>query len=202
MKKITLIASLLLFTLFISPALADKQSILLRLPESVVVDVIQKCLPFSVSQKSDSLAGSITVTRIDSLVFKEQSLAAAVTMNGRDVKLNTSFGGHQIVLNVGSVDLNFDVSALVSFDRKAQTLYIRPTVSGLDQQGSQNNDVGKLIVALFNDQEIPLTLEKLQPIITDIGSTELIIDTVVNDVLLSPGSIDILLTPTTSAKKK
>lgn len=201
MKK-TLLIAVLLFILPISPLSADNQSILLRLPEPVVADVISKSLPFSVKPESDSLAGSISVTRIDQLVFQDQALSAALSLNGRDVQLNTSIGGHQIRLNVGNVELDFDVSAQVRFDRQSQTLFIRPLISGLDQQTGQNNEAAKLIAALFNDQELPIALDKIQPIITDIGSSKLIIDTLVKDVLLKPGSIDILLTPETSIQKK
>lgn len=201
MKK-TLLIAVLLFILPISPLSADNQSILLRLPEPVVADVISKSLPFAVQPESDSLAGSISVTRIDQLVFQDQALSAALSLNGRDVQLNTSIGGHQIRLNVGNVELDFDVSAQVRFDRQSQTLFIRPLISGLDQQTGQNNEAAKLIAALFNDQELPIALDKIQPIITDIGSSKLIIDTLVKDVLLKPGSIDILLTPETSIQKK
>jgi hypothetical protein len=200
MKKFLLIA-VFLFILPISPSSADNQSILLRLPEPVVADIIGKSLPFDVQPNADSLAGSISVTRIDQLAFSDQALSAAMSLTGREVQLNTSIGGHQLRLNVGTVDLNFDVSAQVRFDPGSQTLFIRPIISGLEQQTTQSNEVAKLIAALFNDREIPLALDKMQPIITDIGSSELIIDTLVKDVQLQPGSIDILLTPTASTRK-
>ena len=201
MKNILLIA-VLLSIVPISPLSADNQSILLRLPKPVVADFIRASLPFNVEQTSESLTGSISVTRIDQLLIKDQALSAALSLSGREVQLNTSIGGHQLRLKVGNVDLNFDVSAQVRFDRPSQTLFIRPAISDRDQQTSQNNEVATLIAALFNDQEFPVALDKLQPIITDIGSSQLIIDTLVNDILLKPGSIDILLTPTTSKRQK
>ena len=202
MKKFTLITSLIL-TLLAASAAAEQpgsDAILLRLPESVIASIVEKSLPFVVGQESSSLAGSISVTDISKLVFKDGSAGAAVSIQGRDVELKTSFGGSQINLNVGSVDLNFDVAATMRFDRDNQTLFIRPSVSGLDQQ--DNNEVGALIVALFNDQEIPLALADIEPIITDIGSSQLVIDTRVHDVLIRPGSVDILLEPKTSVRKK
>jgi len=202
MKKITLIVSLLL-TLLAASAAAEQQSsdtILLRLPDSVIASIVKKFLPFIINQESSSLAGSISVTEISKLVIKDGVLGAGVSMQGRDVRVDTSFGGHQVKLNVGNLDLNFDVAATVRFDRDSRTLFIRPTVSGPDQRG--NSDAGKLIVALFNDQEIPLLLSEIQPIITDVGHSELVIDTEVHDVQLRPGSIDILLEPKSSVRKK
>ncbi len=201
MKKIILI-TVFLCGILASPALGDSHSILLRVPQTVVVDTLQKCLPLAVNQKSADLTGLISVTRIDNLVFKDQSLGAAVAINGRDVELNTSFGGQQIRLNVGNVDLNFNVSALLRYDKASQTLLIRPTVSGVDQQGNQNNEVANLIIALFNDQEIPLPIDNLQPLISDLGNKELTINMAVSDVILKPGTVDIMLSPQATVKKK
>ena len=58
------------------------------------------------------------------------------------------------------------------------------------------------MVALFNDQEIPVALDNLQPFITDLGNRQLIIDMSVEDIRLDPESLDLLLTPQTSVKSK
>ena len=78
----------------------------------------------------------------------------------------------------------------------------RATVSGLDQQGSQSQEVGTLVASLFNEQEFPLPLDNLQPIIADLGKRELIIDMVVEDIRLGPETLAILLTPKTSVQPK
>ncbi|MEJ2058462.1 MAG: hypothetical protein P8X39_11560 [Desulfofustis sp.] len=202
MKKFILITALLVAA-FGAAAAAQQNTgrfILLSLPESVIATVVEQSLPIVVNQASNSLVGSISVTDINNLALKNDSITAAVSMQGRDVQLNTSFGGNQIRLNVGSVDLNFNAAATLRFDKESQTLFIHPTVSGLEQQ--ENNEAGKLMLALFNDQEIPLVLDTLQPIITDIGSNELVIDTRVHDVVVKPGLIDIWLEPKTSVRNK
>lgn len=201
MKK-AIIFTVILLSLVIYPALALSQPVLLRLPDTVIAEVVQKCLPFHVSQPSDTLAGQISVEKIENLEFKNDSLAALVTMRGKDVQLNTDIGGHQIRLNVGNVDLGFSLEAAVRFDKERQTLFIRPIVSDINQQGSQNKEVGDLIAALFNDQEIPLALDSLQPIITDIGTKMLIIDMSVDSVELSEKALNLMLTPKASVKVK
>lgn len=202
MKKCVLIAALLLA--FVSPSGAADQGadgiILLRLPESVIASIIEKALPLVFPQGSGSLTGSISVTEISDLVFTDGSVAAAVSVQGRDVELNTSIAGSQVRLKLGEIDLNFDVAAALGFDRDSQTLFIHPTVDGLGQQ--ENSEAGRLILALFNDQQIPLRLDAMQPIITDIGSRELVIDTRVHDVAARPGSIEILLEPNASVREK
>jgi hypothetical protein len=201
MKKAILLAILLLF-FPICPGLITAQPILLSLPEKVVAEMVQKSLPLQVNQPSESLAGLISVEKVENLNFNDNSLAATVTMSGRDVQLNTNLGGHNLLLKVGNVELDFSLEAVTRFDKASQTLFIRPTVSGIDQRGSQNNEVGELIAALFNEQELPVALENLAPIITDIGNRQLVIDMSVEDIRFGPDAVEILLTPQTSVKPR
>jgi hypothetical protein len=201
MKKAILLAILLLF-FPICPGLITAQPILLSLPEKVVAEMVQKSLPLQVNQPSESLAGLISVEKVENLNFNDNSLAATVTMSGRDVQLNTNLGGHSLLLKVGNVELDFSLEAVTRFDKASQTLFIRPTVSGIDQRGSQNNEVGELIAALFNEQELPVALENLAPIITDIGNRQLVIDMSVEDIRFRPDAVEILLTPQTSVKPR
>lgn len=201
MKKAILLAILLLF-FPICPGLITAQPILLSLPEKVVAEMVQKSLPLQVNQPSESLAGLISVEKVEKLNFNDNSLAATVTMSGRDVQLNTNLGGHNLLLKVGNVELDFSLEAVTRFDKASQTLFIRPTVSGIDQRGSQNNEVGELIAALFNEQELPVALENLAPIITDIGNRQLVIDMSVEDIRFGPDAVEILLTPQTSVKPR
>ena len=201
MKKAILLAILLLF-FPICPGLIAAQPILLSLPEKVVAEMEQKSLPLQVNQPSESLAGLISVEKVENLNFNDNSLAATVTMSGRDVQLNTNLGGHNLLLKVGNVELDFSLEAVTRFDKASQTLFIRPTVSGIDQRGSQNNEVGELIAALFNEQELPVALENLAPIITDIGNRQLVINMSVEDIRFGPDAVEILLTPQTSVKPR
>lgn len=201
MKKAT-VSIVLLLLLTTCPLVGICQPILLSLPVKVVEEVVQKSLPLQINQPSDSLAGVISVDKIDNLIFKDKSLSASVSMSGRDVQLNTQIGGHQIRLNVGNVMLDFNLDAVMRFDPSTQTLFLRPSVSSLNQQGAENSEAGELMVALFNDQEFPVALDNLQPFITDIGNRQLIIDMSVEDIRLDPESLDLLLTPQTSVKNK
>ncbi|MEJ2135413.1 MAG: hypothetical protein P8X86_09230 [Desulfofustis sp.] len=201
MKKSFFIA-LFVLHFMVSPVLGSGQPIVLSLPDTVVAEVVQQCLPLQINQPAETLAGLISVEKLEYLTFKDKSLTAAVTMRGQNVQLNTAIGGHQLRLNVGNVDLQFSLQAVTRFDKASQTLFIRPTVSELNQQGSQSQEVGTLVASLFNEQEFPLPLDNLQPIIADLGQRELSIDMIVEVIRLGPQTIAILLTPKTSVKPK
>lgn len=183
-------------------ALATSQPILLSLPEATIADIIQQSLPFSINQASEVLQGIISVEKFDNLEIKDGSLTADLLVSGRDVQLNTSVGGHQIKLNVGNVEIGFNLSAALRYDRNSRTLFIRPQVTGHGQNGNQNQEVGELIIALFNGQEIPLVLDSIEPIITDMGTRELTIDLQVEDVFVKENGVEIMLSPHPSVKEK
>lgn len=198
-KKLFLI--ILLLTVNCCSVSWASESILLSLPQSVIAETVSKSLPIQIKEAPETLAGTIAIKRVDNLVFKDQAMSGQISLSGRDMQISTSFGSQQIHVNVGNVDLSFTVSATTRYDKATRTLLLHPTVTGLDEQGSQNGEIGKLIIALFNDQDIPITLDKLQPIITDIGSKKIVIDTQIEDMILKPGKLDIYLLPRTSIKK-
>jgi len=200
MKKNLFLLAILLTTIFTGAAEAA-ETIILTLPQSVVADTLAKALPIQIDETSDALAGSIALKRIDNLAFNDQGLSGKVSLSGRDMKLSTSLGSQKINVNVGNVDLSFSVSAKTRYDRKTETLLIHPVVTDINEQGGQNGEIGTLIVALFNDQDIPVKLDRLQPIIADIGGKKLVIETRVENVIFKPGKLQIDLLPKTSVKK-
>lgn len=199
--KRNILPLLLILSFTVHSAFANTQTVTLNLPEAVLADAIQKSLPIEINEVSEALAGTIAVSKIDNLNLSDQSLAASITMSGRDVQVNTDIGGHQIKLNVGNVELNFDVNAALRYDKTSQTLFVLPKVADQDAN-KKNNDVGNLIIALFNGKEIPLAIDKLQPFITDIGSKKLMISMQVADVIVVPDALVIHIIPETSVQNQ
>lgn len=177
------------------------ETILLSVPQSVIAEAVSKSVPIEFAENSETLAGTITINRVDNLVLKDQAVSGQLSLSGRDMQLNTSFGSQEIRVNVGNVNLGFTVSATTRYDKTSKTLLLHPTVTEVDEQGSQNGEIGKLIIALFNDRDIPIALDTLQPIITDIGSKTLAIDTEIENVLVKKGKLNIRLLPHISVKK-
>ena len=196
--KAKLLPFILFVSFFLSSACWANETILLSLPQSIIADAISKSLPIAFPQDSETITGTIAVSRVEDLTFSDQTLSARISLSGRDMRINTSFGSQQIRVNVGNVDLGFSVSATTRYDKTSRTLLLHPVVSGIEEQGSQNGEIGTLMVALFNDQDIPIPLDRLEPIITDIGSRRLVIDTQVENVVVKPGKLKIFLLPRTT----
>ncbi len=201
MKKIFILITLII-NLGFSPAWADPQVITINLPEAVVQQAIEKILPLTLDDAAETIGGTITIEKIDALRFGDRTINGNVVMAGRDVQVNTEIAGHQIMLKVGNIDLHFQVDAALRYDQASRTLFIHPQLTSLKNGAKeQNKDVDALITGLFHDKELPLAIDRLQPIITDIGSKKLIIDMRIDDIIVKPGALVLHILPDTRLQK-
>ena len=194
---------MLLFFTALTPlwgAPGNTEAITMSIPEAILTDTIRKSLPIQLSQPSDALQGVISINKIDSLSLEKQELSAHLLLNGTDMLLNTAIAGHQIALKVGNVQLDFNLRAIIRFDETSQTLFIVPQISemvpGTDQKSSE---IGGLLMSVFNGREIPVVINKLQPIITNTGSRQLAINMHVKDIVIEPGALVFYLLPDITA---
>lgn len=201
MKKTFILISLII-SLGLNPVWAAPQVITISLPEAVVQQALEKTLPLTLDDTAEAIGGTITIEKIDALRFGDRTITGNVVMAGRDVQVNTEIGGHRIMLKVGNVDLHFQVDAALRYDQASRTLFIHPQLTNLqDGTNDPNKEVGSLITALFHDKELPLVIDHLQPIITDIGSKKLIIDMQIDDIAVHPGALVIHLLPDARLQK-
>ncbi len=197
MKKIFVLVTLCISLAF-SPAWADPQVITISLPEAVVQQALDEALPLTLQETAQTIGGAITIEKIDALRFGERTVSGNAFLVGRDVEVNTEIAGHQIMLKVGNVELYFQINAELRYDQPSQTLFIHPQLTDLKNGAKeQNKEVGSLITGLFDDKEVPLAIDRLQPIITDLGSKKLIIDMRIDDIFVQPGALVLQILPDT-----
>ena len=90
----------------------------------------------------------------------------------------------------------FNITADTRYDKKAQTLFIKPTVTDLKTEGGQTGDeLGNILAGLFNGREFPLAIDRLQPIIADTGSKKLAIIMQVQNVTITRNLLTMHLLP-------
>ena len=178
---------------------ADKNSldvITLTIPESVLAETVHQSLPVLIDPGSDTVEGSISIENIDHLQLGEQQISAIITLIGNDIKIKTTIAGQQLRLKLGTVKLDFNITADTRYDEPSQTLFIKPTVTDLKTQDGQSGDeLGNLLIGLFNGREFPLAIGKLQPIITDTGSKKLAIEMQIKNVTISNDLLTMHLLP-------
>ena len=198
-----------LFVLFSQNVHAEKDSldaITLTVPESVLAEAVRQSLPVLIDTGSDTVEGSISIQKIDALQLGDQQISAIITLIGNDIQIKTSIAGQQLRLKLGTVKLDFNISADTRYDEPSRTLFIKPTVTDLkSQDGQAGDELGNLLIGLFNGREFPLAIDKLQPIITDTGSKKLAIEMQIKNVTVSKNLLTMHLLPhikTIKPKKK
>ncbi len=185
--------------LFCSPAPArssDMQNLTLSIPESVLAEAVQKSLPFLLDTGSDSVEGSISIQRIDDLQLADRQISGTVTLIGNDIQISTAIAGQRLRLKLGTVQLSFNLVAESRYDDVSRTLFIKPTVTDLQsEKGQAGDELGNLLVGLFNGKEFPLTIDTLQPIIADTGSKKLAIGMQIKNISITENMLSLDLLP-------
>ncbi len=186
----------------LSLANAKQDAITMNVPENVIKTVVSKTLPLTFKLQSDTMVGAISIDKINNLQFLQDKLTAHVTLSGHKLNLVTSIGGHKLRMKIGSLTMSFQCDATVRFDAPTQTLFLRPVITNLESSNSNKADVASAIVLLFNNQEFPLQLEDIKPIVADTGNKLLNIAMAITKISVQPDNLLLSLTPTVSATQK
>jgi len=181
---------------FFALAASQEETILMTLPEAMLAKTINQAVPLHISPDSKTFNGSIFINSIKNLQIDDGAVSALLDIVGKDILVTTEVAGHQLRLKLGTVQLDFNVTANIRYDQPAQTLYIKPVVSDINTSGdTQGTEVATLLVSLFNGKEFPIAIQKLQPIITDTGSKQVAINLQISDILLVKNAVTLYLLP-------
>lgn len=178
----------------------NQEFITLNFPENVITKAISAVLPLNIDTNSKSIQGDITIINISELQLIDKHLICRLHLAGNNLALVTEIAGHDIRLKVGSVKVDFKTKSAIRFDRKLQTLYIKPVVENV--KDNSNTDIGQALVALLNGREFPISMKKLDPMIAETGSKTLTINTSIANIEAKPKTIRLSLIPTITTNGK
>jgi len=193
---------LLSLTMVCATSLAADDEITLNLPETVIADTLTKLLPLEFPADSSSLKGKIIIQRVSEIELLDQHLRCRLHLIGDQLKILTELAGNNISLNVGTIELDFTAMARLRFDPQSQTLFITPVVDEINnKQNGAGGDIGQTLLAIFDGQELPLSMKDLDPIVARAGKKTVKIDTWIADIQAYPKRLQLSLKPkiTTSA---
>lgn len=199
MKNLRLILATLIMLLYAPCVQAEENAnnrITLNIPEPLIEDIIDKILPLTFAGDSSRLEGTITIEQISNLSLQQQRISGHITVNGQDLSLVTSVANQDIRLKLGSAHVDFDSDADLRFDRKKQTLYIRPLVDGIDaEEALQNGDIGKAILLFLHGREFPLDLRDIEPVLAETTNKTIAVSAHIADIRVIPGGLQLSLVP-------
>lgn len=173
----------------------NNELITLNLPESVLVQAVNKMVPLDVKVSSQSLKGSISIISIDDIRLKNQQISCRLNLIGKNLRLVTEIAGHKINLNVGSIQLNFNANARLRFDEKMQMLYVRPVLRNKPNSPPKKGDIANALLAFISGRDFPVAIKKLKPLIADTNNKSIIIAMKIRNIEAVNGALRISITP-------
>jgi hypothetical protein len=193
-KYFALYCITLLTAATLSRAAAAEDFITLNLPQTVIAKATAAILPLRIDAHSKSIEGDLRIINISELQLTDDHLACRLHLAGNNLVLLTEIAGHEIRLKVGAVEIDFKTEAAIRFDAKQQMLYIKPMVKDVTTSGADSGaDIGQVLVALLNDQEFPVAIQDLEPLIARAGSKTITFNSTIVDIEAKPQSIQLRL---------
>lgn len=195
---------LILLTATCIPALQTPQAITITVPGTAVNEAIQKSLPLEFPINSKTIIGSLSIDAIKNMHIQKGKISSHITLSGHNLNIVTSIAGHDLRMKFGSLTMGFQCDTSVRFDKKSQTLFIRPVVTELQSSNKVKTEMVSTIAQLFNNHEFPLKLEKLEPLLADTGNKLLNISMLIETIELQPDTVHLQVIPqiTVTAKQK
>ena len=204
MSRLNPLKTLTLLALLCCPLLAGSafaaapvQPITVTLPESLLKEAIASVVPIQIDPHVHGMRGEIEVKDISNLQIRKGHLACRMQLEGKNLGVSTNVGGHNINLNIGSMSVDVNTDSALRFDAKKQILYIRPIVkSTSDKQGEADS-----LISMFNGNELPIALQKIEPLVSQAGDKILIINGRIIDIVAEQDRLVLKLLPSISTRK-
>ncbi len=201
-RAIIISFTLILLTATGISASQNSQAITIKVPSTLINEAIQKSLPLEFPIKSKTILGSLSIDAIKNMRLQKGKISSHITLSGHNLNIVTSIAGHDLRMKLGSLTMGFQCDTSVRFDKKTQTLFLRPVVTELQSSNEAKTEIASTIAQLFNNHEFPLQLEKLEPILADTGNKLLNISMLIETIDLQPDTALLQITPQITATTK
>ncbi|MEW5909592.1 MAG: hypothetical protein AB1659_07325 [Thermodesulfobacteriota bacterium] len=146
----------------------------LVIPTAVLADLVQNALPIELEKDEDfDFSGKMWIQSIENLRLGKNMVYGKIHINGKDVHYSRKIGRFEAAMKIGDVRMSFNCGASIRYDQKKRILILNPRISPAEKQ---HEILTPLLIALINDNEFPVQIEKLQPIVTQLGEKTLTVE--------------------------
>ncbi|PIP36183.1 MAG: hypothetical protein COS92_05135 [Desulfobacterales bacterium CG07_land_8_20_14_0_80_52_14] len=170
----------------------------LVVPADVLQKIIREVLPVEL-EKIENLAGRLWVRSIEKLFLGNNIVSFIARVQGKDLSYVRKIAGYPAAVKFGEVDLAFNCSASLSFDRKRRVLIFKPQIRPAEKG---NELLTPLLMALVNENEYPVEIEKLKPIEIRLGNSLMLAHTDVSNITTSSNRLMIGISPRIQRSEK
>ncbi len=170
----------------------------LMVPAAVLEKVLQESLPFEI-EKIDNLTGKLWVRSIQGLRLGENAFSFKVRIRGENVAYTRKIAGYPAVMEFGRVDLFFDCMGRITYHPKRRLLTVKPRIR---PAGRTDELLTPLLMALVNESEYVVQVDRLDPIKTRLGGSPVVARMEISSIRTSKGRLWIGIVPRIQKGKK
>ena len=192
---------LLLLLVFSFPAGAVDQVATISIPEDVLSRIIKDGLPITIEAQSQYVQGEVIFESLENLQVMEKSLLLQGVASGRNFTVVTTIAGREITMKLGNVQLPVSCELFLRFDSSKKTLFVTPRFPKPKSLYSTDPaDALLLLLSSLDEDEYPVELGAIRPIIAEVGSSSIPIELEPVDIQTQKGLLLIKMKPTVSKK--
>jgi len=189
-------ALLLLHLIFSFPAGGVDQAATISIPEDVLFRTIKDGLPIPIEAQSQYVQGDIIFESLEKLQVREKSMFLQGVASGRNISMGTTIAGREITMQLGNVQLPVTCELFLRFDSSKKILFVMPRFP----KPNDPADALQLLLASLGEDEYPVELGAISPIIAEVGNSIIPIELEPVDIQTQKGLLLIKMKPTVSKK--
>jgi len=170
----------------------------LVLPVDVLQKIIREVLPVEI-EKVENFTGRLWVHSIEKLSLGNNIVSFKARVQGKDLAYMRKIAGYPAALKFGAVDVTFDCSASLSFNQKRRLLIFKPQIRPAEKG---NELLTPLLMALVNENEYPVEIEKLKPFDIRLGNSPMLAHTDISSITTLSNRLMIGISPRIQKSEK
>ncbi|MBI5556229.1 MAG: hypothetical protein HY885_01170 [Deltaproteobacteria bacterium] len=172
--RITLSILFFLLPTATQAASAGDEPITISMPAEIIRQTIRDALPIPIDTQGKSVEGSIVVSSLNKLQFKDKSIVLQGVVSGRDLAMSTNLGGQNIRMKLGNVELPVSCELFLRFDKKKKILFVTPHFSKPEKKpGNETAEALFPLLTALGGREFPVDFETMAPFSANVGTREI-----------------------------
>ena len=150
-------------------------------PGPALSTIFSELLPLRIDP-GGRVSGDLLIQSVQNLRFDNNKVLCSIRLLGKKAKYTMPLQkAASVVVDIGDLDVSFDLEGALRFDHGAHRLYVKPTIVG-DVRGAAEGSPLRLLLSLLTQIEYPIHMQKLVPVMTGTGDTPVQLDLSISDV--------------------
>jgi len=135
----------------------------IAVPAPALSRLASSILPIRINP-NDAVLGDLWVESISDLRFGKNKMLCSLRLRGKDAKYTLLLGQTPVIIEVGDLDVSFDLEGPFRFDNTENRLYVKPIIVG-NAKGVAQDGPPESLLSLLSGVEYPIQFDSLKPLL-------------------------------------